>query len=81
MVVGIVNHYGTPVEMEVSGTRCNAGSILELMVTVGSNPEAKKFTFRGDENPLGDIGALFESGLGEEGVSSLPAKLSYLRAP
>ncbi len=80
-IVGIVNHYGTPVEMMVAGARCNARSILDLIVTIGSNPQARRYTFRGDENPLRDIGLLFESGLGEEGASSLPGELSYLRAP
>ena len=78
LIVGIVNHYGTPVEMEVEGDRCNAGSILDLMVTVGSNSHARRFRFRGDENPLRDIGLLFEHDLGENGISSLPAALSYL---
>jgi phosphotransferase system HPr (HPr) family protein len=78
LIVSIVNHHGTPVEMEVAGRTCNAGSILELMVLVGSNPEADLFCFRGDEHPLRDIGLLFEHGLGEHGVSSLPDDLGYL---
>lgn len=79
LIVGIVNHYGTPVEMEVGGNSCNAGSILELMVVVGSNPEAKRFSFRGDENPLRDIALLFEHNLGEDGISELPEQLGYLK--
>lgn len=79
LIVSIVNHYGTPVEMEVGGTRCNAGSILDLMVAVGSNPSARRYVFRGDENPLRDIGLLFENGLGENGTAGLPEELAYLR--
>lgn len=79
LVVGIVNHYGTPVEMELAGRRCNAGSILELLVTVGSNPHEQHFVFRGDERPLRDIRLLFEHGLGERGLERLPASLDYLR--
>ena len=60
--------------------RCNAASILELLVTVGSNPDEKSFVFRGDENPLRDIGLLFQCGLGEDGIDNLPSDLSYLRA-
>jgi len=78
LIVTIVNHYGTPVEMEVAGHTCNAGSILELMIAVGSNPDARDYTFRGDENPLRDIALLFEAGLGEGGMDSLPGALSYL---
>ena len=79
LVVGIVNHYGTPVEMELEGHRCNAGSILEVLVAVGSNPNRKRFLFRGDERPLEDIGRLFEHGLGERGLEALPDTLDYLR--
>jgi phosphotransferase system HPr-like phosphotransfer protein len=79
LIVGIVGHFGTPVELEVQGHKCNAGSILELLVTVGSHPDARRFVFRGDENPLRDIGLLFQNGLGEHGLDRLPERLSYLR--
>jgi phosphotransferase system HPr-like phosphotransfer protein len=79
LIVGIVNRHGTPVEMQVEGQVCNAASILELMVAVGSHPSARRFLFRGDENPLRDIRLLFEHGLGESGIDRLPAELAYLR--
>ena len=79
MIVSIVNHHGTPVELELEGQSCNAASILELMVLIGSHPEAQRFQFRGDERPLRDIGLLFEHGLGEHGLDSLPSDLDYLR--
>lgn len=79
LVVAIVQHHGTPVELEVAGQACNAGSILELMVAIGSNPEAREFTVRGDERPLRDLVALFAAGLGERGLDQLPDALSYLR--
>ncbi len=79
LVVGIVNHYGTPVQMELAGKRCNAGSILELLVTVGSNPHHQRFVFTGDKRPLADIRLLFENGLGEGGLDRLPEQLDYLR--
>jgi phosphotransferase system HPr (HPr) family protein len=80
LIVNIVGRYGTPVEMEVDGHRCNAGSILELLVTVGSHPEARSYVFRGDVHPLRDIGLLFENGLGEDGIDNLPAPLHYLQS-
>lgn len=79
LIVGIVSKYGTPVEMEVGGEACNAGSMLSLMVVIGSHPHEKTFVFRGDEKPLRDIGLLFQAGLGEDGMDSLPAELDYLR--
>jgi phosphotransferase system HPr-like phosphotransfer protein len=80
LIVGIVNHHSTPVEMEVGGRRCNAGSILELLVAVGSQPHQKRFVFRGDERPVRDIARLFAAELGEKGLDLLPAELAYLRA-
>jgi len=79
LIVGIVNHYSTPVEMEIGSKRCNAGSILELLVTVGSQPHQKRFLFRGDERPVRDIQRLFAAELGERGLDLLPAELAYLR--
>ena len=79
-VVSIVQHHGTPVELEVNGETANAGSILDLMVVVGSHPEARSYVVRGDERPLRDLQALFDSGLGEDGVESLPESLRYLGA-
>jgi|RhiMethySRZTD1v2_1073278.scaffolds.fasta_scaffold243009_2 phosphotransferase system HPr (HPr) family protein len=80
LIVGIVNRYGTPVEMEIEGRKCNAASILDLMVAVGSHPHARRFRFRGDEKPLRDIELLFRSGLGEKGIDRLPGDLAYLRS-
>jgi|FLOH01.1.fsa_nt_gi phosphotransferase system HPr (HPr) family protein len=78
LIVGIVSKYGTAVELEVGGKTCNAGSILEVLVTVGSYPDVKTFTFRGDVAPLRDIALLFKNGLGEDGIENLPDELSYL---
>jgi len=79
LIVKIVEHHGTPVACEVQGSECNAGSILEMMITVGSNTEARRYVFTGDERPLADIQRLFEAGLGERGLDELPEELSYLR--
>lgn len=80
LIVNIVSRYGTPVDMEIGGRRCNAGSILELLVAVGSNPEARRYVFRGDVHPLRDIGLLFENSLGEDGLHNLPSSLHYLKS-
>ena len=80
LIVNIVGHYGTPVELEVDGHRCNAGSILDLLVAVGSHPDARSYVFRGDLSPLRDIGLLFERGLAENGIDQLPPELHYLRS-
>lgn len=79
LIVGIVNHFGTPVELIVEGKTCNAASIIDMMVTVGSNPESRRYVFRGDENPLRHIALLFRANLGEDGLDKLPADLAYLK--
>ncbi|MDF1836343.1 MAG: HPr family phosphocarrier protein [Planctomycetota bacterium] len=79
LIVAIVTFHGTPVEMQIGDSVANAASILEVMVLVGSNSEARVFGFRGDSKPLNDIRQLFEVGLGEEGLEKLPGQLSYLR--
>jgi len=79
LIVSIVNHFGTPVEMEVAGARCNAASILELLVAVGSHPNARRYVFHGDIKPLTDIKLLFEYAVGEKGMERLPPQLAYLR--
>jgi hypothetical protein len=79
LIVGIVNRYGTPVQLEVGGRTCNAASILDMMVTVGSNPDERRYVFRGDVHPLRDIALLFDAGLGENGLDRLPPALAYLR--
>jgi phosphotransferase system HPr-like phosphotransfer protein len=80
LIFGIVQHHGLPVELELGGKTCNAGSILEMLLAVGSAPEARRFVFRGDERPLRDIQTLFEHGLGEQS-QPLPTSLGYLRRP
>lgn len=79
LIAGIVNRYATPVELRIEGHTCNAASILELMIAVGSHAEARRFVFRGDVNPLRDLRTLFDAGLGERGVDTLPESLAYLR--
>lgn len=79
LIAGIVNRYATPVELRIEGHKCSAASILELMIAVGSHAEARRFAFRGDVNPLRDLRTLFDAGLGERGVDTLPDSLAYLR--
>ena len=79
LIVKIVNHHGTPVVCEVEGCACTAGWLREMMVTVGSHPEARRYVFAGDERTLADIQRLFEAGLGEGGAETLPDELGYLQ--
>lgn len=80
LLVAVVQHHGTPVEVEIAGGTANAGSILEVMILAGSNPDVRTLEFRGDTHPLEDLRLLFEAGLGEWGMDRLPDALSYLRS-
>ncbi len=77
LIVRIVNRFGMPVELQLGSHRCNAASILELLVAVGSNPDERIFRFHGDERPLSHIALLFEHGLFERDVP-VPRELDYL---
>ena len=79
LIVSVVVHYGTPVELEVEGKRCNAASIMQVMITAGTHPHAQKLVFHGDERPLRDLEVLFKGGLGEKGLGELQEQLSYLK--
>jgi len=80
LIAGVVNRHATPMQMQVENHLCNAGSILELMIAVGSHPDARRLMFRGDVNTLRDLATLFDAGLGERGIETLPRSLEYLRS-
>ena len=75
LVVAVVGHHGTPVQMEIGGETANAASIMSLLVLAGSHPDARSVKFRGSQEVLDDLAALFDSGLGEKGLESLPDHL------
>ena len=79
LIVSIVAHHGMPIEMEIGGQTENAASILKLLMMVGSHPDERHFVFRGAEDVLKDIELLFDGGLGERGLDTLPNELDYLR--
>jgi phosphotransferase system HPr-like phosphotransfer protein len=80
LIVRIVARYGTPVRMELGSESCSAGSIMEMILAVGSNPSARTVRFVGDARALSDIRLLFEHRLGEDGIVQLPAQLGYLKS-
>jgi hypothetical protein len=79
LIVGIVQKYGTPVEVMVGGQKSSAASMMQMLILVGSHPEESAYEFFGDGPPLQDISLLFAHNLGEDGLLALPEKLSYLR--
>lgn len=78
LIVKIVKHHGTHVEMQMGKETCSAASIMEIIMVAGDNPDARRIRFRGDARVLEDIGLLFDCGLGERGLDKLPQALSYL---
>ena len=79
LIVGVVRHYKTPVEIVIDGASTSAGSIIGLIMFVGRFPGARKIGFRGDGAPLEDLRRLFAAGLGERGFDQFPEALAYLR--
>jgi phosphotransferase system HPr (HPr) family protein len=79
LIVSVVNHHGTPVEMEIEGRKGSAASIMQLLMLAGSSPNARMVRFTGDRAVLQDLQDLFERRLGEEGLDLLPPHLEYLR--
>jgi phosphotransferase system HPr-like phosphotransfer protein len=76
--VRVVNHHGTPVEMEIEEERCDASSIMQVMILASSNAAQRGIVFHGDKRALRDLQRLFEARLGEG--CDLPEELSYLRS-
>lgn len=78
LIVRVVNHHGTPVEMEIEEERCDASSIMQVMILASSNAAQRGIVFHGDKRALRDLQRLFEARLGEG--CDLPEELSYLRS-
>ncbi len=79
LIVAVVSHHHSPVEAQIEEDRCSAASIMQLLVLVGRHPTARSMMFHGKRPVLEDLKALFEAGLGEDGLEGLPERLSYLR--
>jgi len=80
LIVSVVQHHGTPVQMEIEGEKVDANSIIQVLMVSGNNTKTRTVTFYGDEKPLSDLSALFQARLGEDGLDALPAQLGYLRS-
>lgn len=78
LIVGIVHHYGLPIEIEIEEERASAASMMSMLVLCGSHLGATSIRFHGDPAVLRDLEALFEARLGEDGIDALPGSLKYL---
>jgi phosphotransferase system HPr-like phosphotransfer protein len=80
LIVAVVNHHKTPVELRLGDGAANAASIMALLILAGSQLGARELVFRGSEEVLEDLQLLVDAGLGEAGLDGLPLRLrSYLR--
>ncbi|MBN2492603.1 MAG: HPr family phosphocarrier protein [Planctomycetes bacterium] len=80
LIVSIVQHHGTQVQMEIEGEKVDANSIIQVLMVSGNNSRTRTVTFYGDEKPLNDLRDLFAARLGEDGLDSLPGSLGYLKS-
>lgn len=78
LIVQIVRHHGTPVEISMDGESCSAGSLMSLIMLAASHPRPTSIRAKGDSRPLKDLQRLFCAGLGET-EQPLPPELGYLR--
>ena len=78
LIVSVVRHHGTAVDMEIEGDETSANSIMGLIMLAGRHPGVRTVAFRGDRRPLHDLRLLFEHGLGEQGTDGFPGELHYL---
>lgn len=79
LIAKIALHYNTPLEIEIEGHSCNAGSIMQMIMLAGNNPKPQQITFRGEDRALRDVKDLFESVLLQDGdLEKAPPHLSYL---
>lgn len=78
LIVGVVHHYGLPIEIEIRDEKASAASMMSMLVLCGSHLDAKSVRFHGDPSVLDDLQALFEARLGEDGIDALPGSLKYL---
>lgn len=80
LIVSVVRHHGTAVDMVIGDQSTSANSIMGLIVFAGRHPDVRSIKFRGDRRPLEDLRLLFENGLGEDGTDHFPEEISYLRS-
>jgi phosphotransferase system HPr-like phosphotransfer protein len=78
LIVGVVHHYGLPIEIEIEDERASAASMMSMLVLCGSHLGAKTIRFHGDPAVLRDLEDLFAARLGEDGIDALPSSLKYL---
>ncbi len=78
LIVGVVHHYGLPIEIEIADERASAASMMSMLILCGSHLDAKSVRFHGDPAVLSDLETLFDARLGEDGIEALPNGLKYL---
>jgi hypothetical protein len=79
LIADIVKHHGTPVKVTIGNETKYAGSVLDILMSAGSNTAERTLTFEGDRRPLDDLRLLFAHRLGEDGFASFPQQIAYLR--
>lgn len=79
LIAKIALRYNTPLEIEIDGNTCNAGSIMQMILLAGNNPKPKLIRFRGEDRALKDVKDLFDLVLFKDGdLQDAPPHLKYL---
>lgn len=81
LIVAVVNHHKTPVQMLLGDGTANASSIMSLLILAGTKATVREVVFQGSEPVLEDLQLLFDCGLGESGMDQIPERIRrYLRS-
>ncbi|MFH2002227.1 MAG: HPr family phosphocarrier protein [Planctomycetota bacterium] len=79
LIAKIALRYNTPLEIEIDGNRCNAASIMQMILLAGKSPNPKLIRFRGEDRVLKDVSDLFYSVLlKDKDLQDAPPHLKYL---
>ena len=78
LLARIVEHYRTPANLTIGSVTCYAGSIVQMLMAAGANPDQREVVFEGDKKVLDAIEVFFACRLGENGLESLPPELGFL---
>lgn len=79
LFVRVVKHHGLPVTLRIGNESASAESLIQMLLLAGKNPGARDLVFEGATQALEDLETLVASGLGEDGVATLPESLHYLK--
>lgn len=78
LITRVASHHRCSLRLVVGERSCDAGSVLEILAALGSEPRPRRVSFLGEEAALLDLRALCAHLTGPRADGPLPAGLGYL---